>query len=60
MKLIQHLRETKAEFRHVVWPTRNHAIISTILVIIVSFAVAYYLGLFDVIFERLLKQFILS
>jgi len=26
---------------------------------LVSFGVAYYLGLFDVIFERLLKQFIL-
>ncbi|MCF7831719.1 MAG: preprotein translocase subunit SecE [Candidatus Pacebacteria bacterium] len=59
MKLIQHIRETKAELRHVVWPTHKHTMVSTLLVIVVSFGVAYYLGLFDVIFEKLLKQFIL-
>jgi len=59
MKLIQYIKETKSELRHVVWPTHKHAVISTVLVVLVSFGVAYYLGLFDVIFERLLKQFIL-
>jgi preprotein translocase SecE subunit len=60
MKLFQYFKETKAELRHVVWPSHKHAMVSTLLVIVVSFGVAYYLGLFDVIFEKLLKQFILS
>ncbi len=59
MKILNYLKETKAELKHVNWPTRNQTINFTILVIAVSFGVALFLGLFDMIFGYILKQFIL-
>ncbi|OHA15906.1 MAG: preprotein translocase subunit SecE [Candidatus Tagabacteria bacterium RIFCSPLOWO2_01_FULL_42_9] len=57
-KLINYLKETRAELRHVNWPNRKTTIRLTLLVIGVSFAVAAYLGLFDKIFTSLLNIFI--
>ena len=59
MSFITFIKETRAEFRHVVWPTQKHATLATILVIVVSIAIGYYLGMFDWIFSTLLEQYVL-
>ena len=58
MKLLQYFKDTKGEFRHINWPTRTQTIIFTIIVIIISFAISYYLGLFDLIFTTILEKFV--
>lgn len=55
MSIRAYLIETKAEMRHVNWPTRRQSLVYTATVIGVSFAVALSLGLFDVIFNTLLR-----
>ncbi|MEI7709477.1 MAG: preprotein translocase subunit SecE [bacterium] len=51
-KLIEYFKETKIELKHVIWPTRSLTIFYTLIVISLSFLVAYYLGLFDFIFAK--------
>ena len=46
----QYLQETRAELRHVAWPTRTQTIVYTILVASISVGISLYLGLFDFIF----------
>lgn len=50
MSLIQYIKDTRGELRHVAWPTRLQTIVYTVLVILISIFVALYLGLFDLIF----------
>lgn len=57
-KIIEYLKETRAEFKHVTWPTKMQAIYYTIAVIVVSIFIAYYLGLFDYIFKMGLERLI--
>ena len=56
MKFIEYVKETKNEMRHVNWPTRTQTILFTVLVVVISVAVAYLLGLFDYIFSAGLKS----
>lgn len=55
MKIVEYLRETKGELKHVSWPTRRQAIAFTVLVIAISIVVSVYLGLFDALFSEGLK-----
>ncbi len=57
-KLINYLKETRIELKHVNWPKRETTIRLTFLVIGISFAVALYLGFFDMVFNYLLRIFI--
>ena len=57
-KLSNYLLETIEEMKHVSWPTRNQTIVFTVLVIVISIAVAAYLGLFDYLFSLGLKGLI--
>jgi preprotein translocase subunit SecE len=57
MAIIEFLKETRTELKHVNWPTRGQAIGYTLLVIGISLTVAIYLGLFDYIFAYLVKLF---
>ena len=57
-KLGEYLKETKAELKHVSWPTKNQAILFTVIVIVFSFAVAFFLGAFDFLFTMGVKLFI--
>ncbi|MCX6703251.1 MAG: preprotein translocase subunit SecE [Candidatus Zambryskibacteria bacterium] len=59
MSFIQYLKETQVELKHVTWPTRSQTMVFTIVVILVSFGVAYFLGLFDFIFSLVLEKFVL-
>ncbi|OGD67223.1 preprotein translocase subunit SecE [Candidatus Campbellbacteria bacterium RIFCSPLOWO2_02_35_12] len=58
MKLIDYIKDTKGELKHVSWPTRRQTIIFTALVIAISFFTAMFLGFFDFIFTFLLETFI--
>jgi preprotein translocase subunit SecE len=57
-KLVEYLKETKGELKHVSWPTKNQAILFAVVVVVFSIAVAIFLGAFDYIFAMFLKLFI--
>ena len=56
-RLIQYIRDTRGELKHVSWPTTKQTIIFTILVIAISLVIAALLGLFDFVFTGLLNKF---
>ncbi|MCR4311305.1 MAG: preprotein translocase subunit SecE [Candidatus Taylorbacteria bacterium] len=58
MNLKNYLQETRAELTHVSWPTRKQAMTYTIVVIIISFVTAFYLGGIDYIFSILLGKIV--
>jgi preprotein translocase subunit SecE len=55
MSLTSYLSETKSELRHVTWPSRAQALSYTLVVIGMSLVVGVLLGVFDIIFNVLLK-----
>ena len=57
-KVGDYLKETKAEMKHVIWPSRTETIYYTIIVIVLSVLVAYYLGFFDYLFSLVLQKVI--
>jgi len=60
MNVASYIKETKAEMKHVSWPTRRQVVVYTGIVIAVSLATAMLLGLFDLIFSRSLGALIVS
>ena len=58
MKITQYIKDTKAELKHVNWPTRAQAIGYTAIVIIFSIVVAALLGAFDFVFSGILQKFL--
>ena len=59
-KLVQFLREAKAELLKVNWPTKKQTINYTMVVIGVSIAVAIFLGSLDYFFNYILKTVLLK
>jgi len=57
-KIIEYLKETKTELKHVIWPSRSQTFYYTLIVIILSVLIAYYLGIFDFIFSKGLEKII--
>ena len=57
-RLIQYLKDTRGELKHVSWPTRRQALTNSLLVILISLFTAALLGLFDFIFTGLLDLII--
>ncbi len=55
MKIVEYIRDTKGELKHVSWPTRRQAIAFTVIVIALSLSVSIYLGLLDALFSEVLK-----
>lgn len=55
MRIGEYIKETRAELKHVSWPTRKQAIVFTVVVIVISLITAAYLGAFDYVFTTLLK-----
>lgn len=57
-KVLDYIRESKAELKKVTWPTKQQLWYSTIVVVIVTLIAAAYLGLVDLlltgIFSRIL------
>jgi preprotein translocase subunit SecE len=57
-KITEYLKDTKAELKHVIWPGRNQTFYYTLIVIVLSVVVAYYLGIFDFLFSKILQKII--
>lgn len=55
MKLAEYIRDTRGELKHVSWPTRKQAIAYTIIVVVISLVVSFYLGFLDALFSEGLK-----
>ncbi len=49
--IVKYLKETRAELRKVVWPTREETKNLTIIVVGVTVAMAIFLGVLDYIFQ---------
>lgn len=58
MKIIDYIKGTRAELKHVNWPTRGQAIGYTVIVILFSVIVAVLLGAFDLLFSGILQKLI--
>ncbi len=59
MSLITYLKDTQGELKHVSWPTRSQAIVFSIVVVLISIFVSFYLGFFDYIFKLILAKFVI-
>ena len=51
-KLVNFMKEARAELKKVTWPNRKELISSTIVVMVMVVLVAVYLGLIDLLFSR--------
>jgi len=51
MSITSYIKETRAEFKHVTWPTKKQAIAYSVAVIVISLVTAYLLGAFDALFQ---------
>jgi len=60
MKIVEYIKETRSEMKHVSWPTRRQATAFTAIVIAISVFVAMLLGLFDYLFSLGIEKFILK
>lgn len=54
--IVHFYRETVGELRKVSWPTRDEAMNLTMIVVVVLVGMAIFLGLIDLIGERLLQM----
>lgn len=57
-RLINYLKDTRVELKHVSWPTQRQAVVYTALIIAVSVVASLFLGVFDFIFTKALDWFI--
>ncbi len=57
-KITEYFKETKTELKHVIWPSRSQTLYYTLIVIILSVVIAYYLGIFDFLFSKGLEKVI--
>ena len=53
--LLNYLRSTRGELKHVSWPTQRQVVVYTILVVLVSIFTVVYLGVLDFGFTRILS-----
>ena len=51
MKIVDYIKETQGELKHVSWPTRRQVISYTSIVIGISVLTAVMLGFFDFVFQ---------
>ena len=59
-KFVEYLKDTKAELKHVSWPTKDQSVAFTLLVIGISVFSAVLLGLFDSVFKKALEFLLLK
>ncbi len=52
-KTREFFREVSIELKKVSWPTRQQTVSATVVVITVSFIVAFFLGIVDVVLARI-------
>jgi len=59
MGLINYIRDTRGELKHVSWPTRRQALVFTLVVILISIGTAVFLGFFDLLFSLILEKILI-
>lgn len=57
-QLSRFLREVKQEFKKITWPKKQEIISSTVLVILLAFVMAFFLGFVDITLQNLLSYLI--
>ena len=55
---IAYFREAREELKKVVWPTKKELYRHTTIVIVISLAVAFFLGLLDIVLQNGLEYII--
>jgi len=60
MKLVEYIKETRGEMKHVNWPSKSQAVNYTLLVIGLSLVTAVVLALADYVFGLGLEKLILQ
>ena len=55
MPLVQYLKDTRVELKHVTWPSRRQTVTATLLVVAFSVFGALFLGFFDALFGAALQ-----
>jgi len=53
------LKESRIELKKVTWPSREDTVRYTLTVIVISIALAIFLGALDIFFQFILNRFIL-
>jgi preprotein translocase subunit SecE len=53
LKVKAFFQEVSVELKKVSWPTREQTVSTTLVVIVVAFIVAFFLGIVDIILARL-------
>jgi preprotein translocase subunit SecE len=56
MKVMNFIREARAELKKVTWPSRQQVWYSTLIVIAVTFMVAAYLGVVDLLLTAVFSR----
>ncbi|HXK40706.1 MAG TPA: preprotein translocase subunit SecE [Candidatus Paceibacterota bacterium] len=59
-KVTRFLKEVRHELAKVTWPTKGQVIQYTVVVVVISLAVAVFLGVLDIVFEWLLNKFLIN
>jgi len=54
-KLIKYIKDSMIEMKKVTWPSRKEALNYTVLIVIITIAVAIFLGSLDFIFSKILE-----
>lgn len=57
-KVLDYIRESRAELRKVTWPTKQQVWYSTLVVIAVTLMVSVYLGLVDLVLTGIFSRII--
>lgn len=57
-KVLDYIRESRAELKKVAWPTKQQLWYSTIIVIVVTAVASAYLGLVDLILTGIFSKII--
>lgn len=59
-KIASFLEESKQELMRVNWPSREETVRLTLIVILMSLLVAFFLGALDFVFAKLLEVFLVD
>ena len=57
-KVLDYIRESRAELKKVTWPTKQQMWYSTLVVIMVTFMVSAYLGLVDLLLTGVFSKIV--
>ncbi len=57
-RVVNYIKEAREELSKVVWPSRAELVRHTLIVVAVSLAVAFFLGIFDFVFNKVLERLV--